>query len=313
MREWIHHNPEDTEKMLEMIMGLTQQILNIDIGHLYIYDDQGQGLTLANTTANIIGHGINVESEARIELAEIVIRSEKPFIFDNAHLQGHSSIPQNSDVVNKTLAVPLKWRNKVCGVVICSTTNRNRSFNDNDIKIATGCANLCMFAIMIAKTQDIVQTSLKALNRTLEQEVSERTAEIAEHVAGVRVGSFSDLEVVHDKDTELLLNRLMELRIARKVMFETKQICSEVHVSDNLTPRELEVIIEITKGLSNKEIADKLYLSVNTIKFHVSSILSKLHLKDRTQAALWAMQKGFTGSLDSACVIPDENLAKLLS
>jgi DNA-binding CsgD family transcriptional regulator/transcriptional regulator with GAF, ATPase, and Fis domain len=286
MRDWIHHNQEDMEEMLEMIMDLTLQILNIDVCHLYINDDQHQGLTLVNTAVDIVTNRINLELKTRIELAETVFRSKKPLIVGNVHLQDSSSAPKNSDHTNNTLVVPLVWRNKVCGAVICSTVNSNRCFNENDIQIAAGCASLCMFAIMITKTQNIVQTSLKALNCMLEQEVLERTAEIAEQIAGVKAGSFCDFEVVSDTNTELLLNRLMELRIARKVIFETKQIRSEVHVSDNLTPRELEVIIEITKGLSNKEIADKLYLSVNTIKFHVSSILSKLHLKDRTQAAL---------------------------
>ncbi|MFK7692402.1 response regulator [Paenibacillus sp. HJGM_3] len=56
-----------------------------------------------------------------------------------------------------------------------------------------------------------------------------------------------------------------------------------------LTPRELEVLRLITKGCSNKEIAQTLVVSEKTVKSHVSSILSKLHLTDRTQAALYAV------------------------
>lgn len=53
-----------------------------------------------------------------------------------------------------------------------------------------------------------------------------------------------------------------------------------------LTPRESDVLIELGKGLSNYEIASKLYISENTVKKHVSNILSKLELTHRTQAAL---------------------------
>ncbi|MFC4307224.1 response regulator [Cohnella boryungensis] len=57
-----------------------------------------------------------------------------------------------------------------------------------------------------------------------------------------------------------------------------------------LTPRELEVLVQLTKGLSNKEIAQALVVAEKTVKTHVSSILSKLNLADRTQAALYAVQ-----------------------
>jgi NarL family two-component system response regulator LiaR len=59
-----------------------------------------------------------------------------------------------------------------------------------------------------------------------------------------------------------------------------------------LTDREQEVLHLIANGLSNNEIAGKLVISENTVKGHVSNILSKLHLADRTQVAVFAWQKG---------------------
>jgi NarL family two-component system response regulator LiaR len=56
-----------------------------------------------------------------------------------------------------------------------------------------------------------------------------------------------------------------------------------------LSVREQDVLDLIAKGKSNNDIADKLYISVRTVKFHVSSILAKLNVKNRTEAALWLL------------------------
>ncbi|MCA1030775.1 response regulator transcription factor [Bacillus timonensis] len=68
----------------------------------------------------------------------------------------------------------------------------------------------------------------------------------------------------------------------------------EVNRLDELTKRELEVLSEIAKGKSNKEIASSLVITEKTVKTHVSNILSKLELADRTQAALYAVKQGLT-------------------
>lgn len=61
-----------------------------------------------------------------------------------------------------------------------------------------------------------------------------------------------------------------------------------------LTERELEVLRLIAEGLNNREIAERLIISDKTVKTHVSSILSKLHLEDRTQAAIYALRHGLS-------------------
>ncbi|MEV7871711.1 response regulator transcription factor [Streptomyces sp. NPDC088124] len=63
----------------------------------------------------------------------------------------------------------------------------------------------------------------------------------------------------------------------------------------SLTEREREVLTLIADGRSNREIARALVLSEKTVKTHVSNILMKLDLSDRTQAALWAVRHGVTG------------------
>jgi NarL family two-component system response regulator LiaR len=59
-----------------------------------------------------------------------------------------------------------------------------------------------------------------------------------------------------------------------------------------LTPRELEVLKLIARGLSNQQIAAELIISERTARTHVSNILSKLNLENRTQAAFYAFQEG---------------------
>jgi DNA-binding NarL/FixJ family response regulator len=62
--------------------------------------------------------------------------------------------------------------------------------------------------------------------------------------------------------------------------------------AEGLTARECEVLDWIARGMSNQEIAEKLFISEKTVKTHVSSILGKLHLEDRTQAAIYALKHG---------------------
>jgi len=61
---------------------------------------------------------------------------------------------------------------------------------------------------------------------------------------------------------------------------------------DQLTPRELEVLQELSTGATNREIAERLFISVNTVKNHVHGILSKLELKNRREAELLANRQG---------------------
>ena len=86
-------------------------------------------------------------------------------------------------------------------------------------------------------------------------------------------------------------------RIARKLMLELSRPASKPLPNDPLTPRELEVLQLVAHGLGNQEIADRLVISEATVRSHVSSILNKLHLASRTQAALYALREGYA-SLD---------------
>lgn len=83
---------------------------------------------------------------------------------------------------------------------------------------------------------------------------------------------------------------LLHPAIATKLMQEIAH-GHRPDTSDLLTQRELEVLGLIARGMSNREIAGDLTLAEKTVKTHVSNILQKLHLADRTQAALYAVRK----------------------
>jgi NarL family two-component system response regulator LiaR len=80
--------------------------------------------------------------------------------------------------------------------------------------------------------------------------------------------------------------------IALQVIRELNQPSSLPPAEDPLTERELEVLRFLAQGLTNQEIAERLQRSEWTVRTHVRNILSKLHLANRTQAALYALREG---------------------
>lgn len=85
--------------------------------------------------------------------------------------------------------------------------------------------------------------------------------------------------------------------VAAKVVAEFARLTNQYqprpqHLPDNLSERELEVLSLVAAGASNKEIASNLFLAEGTVKNHVTSILGKLDVRDRTQAAIKARELG---------------------
>lgn len=78
--------------------------------------------------------------------------------------------------------------------------------------------------------------------------------------------------------------------VAAKVIPRLLQVPTELSVDDSITPRELTILRLIGEGRSNREIADEIGLSIGTVKNHVSQIMDKLELRDRTQLAIYAIK-----------------------
>jgi NarL family two-component system response regulator LiaR len=80
--------------------------------------------------------------------------------------------------------------------------------------------------------------------------------------------------------------------VARKLIQEVKAPSKTRSSLDPLTPREMDVLKCLARGLSNREIAKELTVSVRTVTTHMRNILDKLHVSNRTQAALYALEHG---------------------
>lgn len=107
--------------------------------------------------------------------------------------------------------------------------------------------------------------------------------------------------MLKDADSEELIRAIrtcheggliLESNVAAKVLpllMESRKE-EEVKVDTSLTKREIAIIRAVGEGLNNKEIAETLFLSIGTVKNHISIILDKLELRDRTQLAIYAIR-----------------------
>ena len=86
----------------------------------------------------------------------------------------------------------------------------------------------------------------------------------------------------------------MSSDIASKLMRELQRSYNLPPTKDPLTDREMDVLKLVAQGMTNQEISENLVIGEGTVRTHVSNILSKLHLANRTQAALYALREGYS-------------------
>ncbi|MBA3946913.1 MAG: response regulator transcription factor [Herpetosiphonaceae bacterium] len=107
---------------------------------------------------------------------------------------------------------------------------------------------------------------------------------------------------------EYVINEVMfdEPKVAARILNQFRDLDRGVTITEEtnfalfspLSDREIEVLDKIAAGSSNKEIADDLHISTQTVKNHISSILRKLSLNDRTQAVIYALRRGWIETPD---------------
>jgi len=118
-------------------------------------------------------------------------------------------------------------------------------------------------------------------------------------LSAIKAGALSYL--LKDADGETVLNAIhaasrgeaiLHPRIAQRLMAEVTAPTQRRDPAAGLTEREMEVLRLIAQGRSNAEIGAELVITERTVKAHVSNLLGKLHLSDRTQAAVYAWREG---------------------
>lgn len=102
-----------------------------------------------------------------------------------------------------------------------------------------------------------------------------KTSKASEIAKAVRA-TFEGESILEPEVTGKIMNRMREKPVD--------------HLHDQLTDREMEILLLIAQGKTNQEIADQLYIAIKTVKVHVSNILGKLEVVDRTKAVIYAFK-----------------------
>jgi DNA-binding NarL/FixJ family response regulator len=142
--------------------------------------------------------------------------------------------------------------------------------------------------VLILTTFDLDEYAFSALNAGASGFLL-KDADPAELIGAVRTISRGDA-VIAPRMTRRLLDTF-----AKAMPTPARQATVSANLA-KLTPRELEVLTEVAAGLSNSEIADRLTVAETTVKTHLGRILTKLELRDRVQAVVFAYQNGLVHS-----------------
>lgn len=170
---------------------------------------------------------------------------------------------------------------------------------EGDMELIGECSNVEEALLMIdEKKPDVAIIDLKLGKESGLDIVSAEKEHICKYVILTSSAAYADFKKSEELNVDgyVLKEALPEellyaLRLVNKGRRYYDPVLLEYKLqegSNNLTLREKEVLQKLGQGLNNHEIADELFISENTVKKHVSQILAKLNLHDRTQAALHA-------------------------
>lgn len=153
---------------------------------------------------------------------------------------------------------------------------------------------------LVMPEMDGVESSKKILKNNPRQKIIILTSFIDDELVypAIRAGATSYIlktgtadEIVDAIHKAVMGKSVFEDEVADKIKKHPNKI-QEEELFESLTNRELEVLRLIGEGKTNKEIGDELYISLKTVKTHVSNILNKLDVQDRTQATIYAFKHG---------------------
>jgi DNA-binding NarL/FixJ family response regulator len=166
-------------------------------------------------------------------------------------------------------------------------------------ELATGAPDLVLLDLHLpdAAGSDLIP-EMRKWNPAVKVLVLTGFADMREVVPAIRAGA--DGYLLKDTDPDELAEAIRELADGRTVYAQEAAAALSAYVSGgdphealgDLTAREREVLAGLGQGWSNARLAEELFVSEKTVKTHVSAVLRKLGLDDRTQAALFAVKSG---------------------
>jgi len=179
-------------------------------------------------------------------------------------------------------------RNGIEALEVARKTKPDVILLDLVMPLQDGLSTIPKLKEIVPNTQILVLTSFAESNRVYQSIKAGALGYLLKDATRVQL-----LQAIRDVAKGLAS---IQPTIALKVIHEIDHPSEMMYTADPLTPRELDTLRLIARGLSNQEIASRLVVHERTIAKYVSSILNKLHLANRTQAALYAIQTGIMES-----------------
>jgi two-component system, NarL family, response regulator LiaR len=154
---------------------------------------------------------------------------------------------------------------------------------------------------LVMPEMDGVQATVKIKEQNPKARILILTSFAEEHqvFSAIKAGAIGYL--MKDTSSDQLIQAIQDTyhnrpalgpEIARKLMHDIQSDTSQALIDDPLTPRETEILQQIAMGKTNQQIADDLVVSERTVRTHVTNILAKLGLTNRTQAVIYALKEG---------------------
>lgn len=177
-------------------------------------------------------------------------------------------------------------------------SKETRKLNEKELTILNTISELVGTAIQRTRLQQSYGEKVTASDTTLSKILEVVFSPRVEGVISTLEGSASDTNKVKEaleKTKDLQHNLTIMLQETKTLGRENKTLDEINYPEIPITKRELEVLQQIKKGLTNDQIGKQLFISERTVKFHISSIFSKLHAKTRTEAVDIGLKRGFLG------------------
>lgn len=185
-------------------------------------------------------------------------------------------------------------------------SKETQQLNDKQLSILSTVSELIGMAVQRTRAQESFGTALRRndpIHEVLERVLHSRMKALLSHLDEAQ--AFAEQKNIQNTLHSLKLSRNQAEELQRQLMLiageaddppregETRK--GFHYPSSPLTGRELEVLALVKKGRTNKQIAENLFISERTVKFHLTSILSKLNARTRSEAVETAMQRGLLG------------------